>query len=251
MDAGAPLKPAAASVFGIAADWTVDSSSRERITSGNESLIGNPFADLDAFANVALNYRRVKRGENAFRAGDKFNAIYAVRSGFFKTGITDAVGRGQVIGFFMRGELFGLEGIGAGRYDGTATALEDSEIAVLPFALMEDMARKNPAMQRRLYAILSREIARDKGVMMLLGSMSAEARLATFLINLSTRFLRRGCSPSDFVLRMSRAEIGSYLGLKLETVSRLFSSFQKSGLLEVRQKHVRILDTKGLQRVLV
>jgi CRP/FNR family transcriptional regulator len=112
------------------------------------------------------------------------------------------------------------------------------------------MAREVPALQRRLYAVLSREIVRDHGVMMLLGSMRAEERLATFLINLSKRFLRRGYSSSDFHLRMTREEIGSYLGLKLETVSRLFSRFQEDGLIAVEQKHVRILDIAGLERVL-
>jgi CRP/FNR family transcriptional regulator len=154
------------------------------------------------------------------------------------------------MGFFMRGELFGLDGIGAAGYGCTASALEESEIVVLPFALMQAMARDNRIMQRQMHAVLSREIARGHGVMMLLGSMRAEARLASFLVNLSGRFVRRGYSPSDFVLRMTREEIGSYLGLKLETVSRAFSQFQKSGLLEVRQKHVFILDPKGLQRLL-
>lgn len=205
-------------------------------------------AELDAFPEVAFFRRRLKRGENVFHAGDRFNAIYAVRSGFFKTAKVDAAGREQVMGFFMRGELFGLDGIAAARYDNSASALEDSEIVVLPFALMEDMAREDRARQRQLHAILSREITRDHGVMMLLGKMSAEARLATFLFNLSVRFVRRGYSPSDFVLRMTREEMGSYLGLKLETVSRLFSEFQKSGLLEVQQKHVRILDPQGLLR---
>jgi CRP/FNR family transcriptional regulator len=153
------------------------------------------------------------------------------------------------MGFFMRGELFGLDGVGAMRYASTASALEDSEIVVLPFALMEEMAREDPAMQRQLHAVLSREITRDHGVMMLLGSMSAEARLASFLVNLSARFVRRGYSPCDLVLRMTREEIGSYLGLKLETVSRIFSKFQKTGLLEVQQKHVRILDPQGLKDV--
>ena len=160
------------------------------------------------------------------------------------------MGREQVIGFFMRGELFGLDGIAAGRYDSTAAALEDSEIAVLPFALMERMAEQNPAMQRELHAILSREIARDHGVMLLLGSMRAEERLATFLLNLSRRFVRRGYSSSEFHLRMTRKEIGSYLGLKLETVSRLFSLFQEKGLIKAHHKHVSIVDIAGLERVL-
>jgi CRP/FNR family transcriptional regulator, anaerobic regulatory protein len=150
----------------------------------------------------------------------------------------------------MGGELLGLDGIGGGAYSGTATALEDSEVCVLPYSLIEEMAREIPSLQRHLHAVLAREIVRDHGVMLLLGSMSAEQRLSTFLINLSKRFTRRGYSASDFHLRMTREEIGSYLGLKLETVSRLFSQFQKMALIEVEQKHVRILDIAGLQRVL-
>jgi CRP/FNR family transcriptional regulator, anaerobic regulatory protein len=248
MAAGVPRK--AASVSFIHADRTVDPSDRDRISPGSESPISSPLADLNVFANAGLSWRRVKRGETAYLTGDKFNAIYGVRSGFFKVGNVDAKGREQVMGFFMRGELFGLEGISAGRYGGTATALEDSEIAVLPFPLMESMAQENPAMQRELHVILSREIARDHGVMMLLGSMTAEERLATFLLNLSKRFMRRGYSPSEFHLRMTREEIGSYLGLRLETVSRLFSLFQERGLMETQYKRVCIVDIAGLERVL-
>jgi CRP/FNR family transcriptional regulator len=112
------------------------------------------------------------------------------------------------------------------------------------------MAREVPSLQRHLHAVLAREIVRDHGVMMLLGSMRAEERLATFLINLSKRFMRRGYSASDFHLRMTREEIGSYLGLKLETVSRLFSAFQKDGHIDVQQKHVRIVSIAGLQSLL-
>ena len=188
--------------------------------------------------------------EALFHAGDPFNAIYAVRSGFFKSSIVDDGGREQVTGFHMGGELLGMEGIGAGRYNGTATALEDSEVCVMPYALIEDMAHEIRPLQRHLQAVMAREIVREQGVMMLLGSMRAEERLAVFLLNLSQRFTARGFSKSDFVLRMTREEIGSYLGLKLETVSRLFSQFQKDGLIEVNQKHVRILDIEGLDRVL-
>ncbi|HYL88486.1 MAG TPA: helix-turn-helix domain-containing protein [Burkholderiales bacterium] len=190
------------------------------------------------------------RGEVAFHLGDPFSAIYAVRSGFFKTTNTDDSGREQVVGFVMLGELFGLDGLASATYSCTALALEDSEIIVLPFALLQDLARENPAMQHQLHQVLSREITRDYGMMMLLGSMKAEARLASFLINLSQRFVRQGYSPSDFNLRMTRNEIGSYLGLKLETVSRLFSQFQKDGLLKVEQKHIRIVDPRGLQKML-
>jgi len=206
--------------------------------------------DLQRVENIVYARRRVKRGEALFNAGDEFKAVYAIRSGFFKSSVVDGEGREQVTGFFMGGELLGMDGLGAGAYNGTAIALEDSEVCILPYALIEEMAREVPALQRHLHAVLAREIVRDHGVMMLLGSMRAEERLATFLLNLSKRFVRRGYSACDFHLRMTREEIGSYLGLKLETVSRLFSQFQDDGLIEVQQKHVRILDIAGLERAL-
>lgn len=182
--------------------------------------------------------------------GDPFGAIYTVRSGFLKTATVDGLGHVQVVGFFMRGEYFGLDGLGSASYNCTASALEDSEIIALPFPLMQDLARENRAMQHQLHQLLSREITRDHGMMMLLGSMSAEARVASFLMNLSARLVRRGYSPSDFILRMTREDIGSYLGLRLETVSRIFSAFHKNGLLQVEQKHVCIVDPNGLQHLL-
>jgi CRP/FNR family transcriptional regulator len=206
--------------------------------------------DLERVENIVYARRRIKRGEALFNAGAEFNALYAIRSGFFKTSVLDGEGREQVTGFFMGGELVGLDGLGGGAYNGTAIALEDSEVCVLPYALIEEMSRNVPALQRHLHAVLAREIVRDHGVMLLLGSMRAEERLAAFLLNLSKRFTARGYSRSEFNLRMTREELGSYLGLKLETVSRLFSAFQKDGLMEVQQKYVRIRDVPGLEQVL-
>jgi len=207
------------------------------------------FADLGAFAQITFPCRRVRRGQTAFRIGDPFSAIYAVRWGFFKSTDVHEMGHEQVVGFSMRGDLLGLDGVGLESYNCTATALEDSEIIVLPFARLQELARTNQAMQRQLHAMLSREITRNHGMMMLLGSMCAEARLASFLAGLSARFVQQGYSASDFILRMTRKDIGSYLGLKLETVSRVFSEFHRRGLLKVEKKHVRILDAEGLQRV--
>ncbi len=204
-------------------------------------------SDMARVEQLVFARRRLKRGDFLFKAGDEFNSLYAIRSGFLKTTVLNADGREQVTGFQMGGELLGLDGIGGGRYNGNAVALEDSEVCVLPFALIEELGREIPAIQRNLHSVLSREIVRDHGVMMLLGSMSAEERLAAFLLNLSRRFTARGYSASDFHLRMTREEIGSYLGLKLETVSRLFSRFHADGLIEVQQKHVRILDIPGLE----
>jgi len=205
--------------------------------------------DMARIEQVVFARRRLKRGDSLFKAGDPFNALYAIRSGFLKTTVLNADGREQVTGFQMAGELLGLDGIGSGRYNGNAVALEDSEVCVLPFALIEELGREIPAIQRNLHSVLSREIVRDHGVMMLLGSMSAEERLGAFLLGLSRRFTARGYSASDFHLRMTREEIGSFLGLKLETVSRLFSRFQADGLIEVQQKHVRIVDIPGLENL--
>jgi CRP/FNR family transcriptional regulator, anaerobic regulatory protein len=206
--------------------------------------------DLERAQTIVYARRKVRRGESIFCAGDEFKAIYAIRSGFFKTSVVDGEGREQVTGFFMGGELLGLDGIGTGSHNGTAVALEDSEVCVMPYARVEEMAREIPALQRHLHSVLAREIVRDHGVMMLLGSMRAEERLAAFLTNLSKRLLRRGFSSCEFHLRMTREEIGSYLGLKLETVSRLFSQFQKEGLIDVEQKHVRIKDAERLGQIL-
>jgi CRP/FNR family transcriptional regulator len=205
--------------------------------------------DLARVEVIVQARRRIRRGEVLLNAGDPFGSLYAIRSGFFKSSVLDDEGREQVTGFFMGGEILGLEGIGAGCYNGTVTALEDSEVCVMPFATIEELALHVRPLQRHLHAVLAREIVRDHGVMMLLGSMCAEERLAVFLLNLSQRFTARGYSPSDFNLRMTREEIGSYLGLKLETVSRAFSRFQEIGLISVQQKHIRIVDIGSLKKI--
>jgi len=201
---------------------------------------------LDSLIRIRRTYRK---GEHAYRAGDPFDSLFAVRSGFFKTTLLNEDGRDQVTGFHMAGELMGLDGISTDEHPCDAVALEDSEICVIPFARLEELSRETPSLQRHLHKIMSREIVSDQSVMMLLGTMRAEERLAAFLLNLSQRMTARGYSPSEFYLRMTREEIGSYLGLKLETVSRVFSRFQNDGLIAVQQKHIRILDIPKLRTV--
>ena len=193
--------------------------------------------------------RTVRHGDTLFRAGDPFAALYAVRTGFFKTRVSSQDGRDQVTGFQMAGELLGLDGISADRHTCDAVALEDSQVCVIPFARLEALSREFPELQRQFHKIMSREIVRDLGVMLVLGSMRAEERLAAFLLNLTDRLQARGFSASALVLRMSRGEIGSFLGLKLETVSRAFSKFQDGGMLEVKHRHVRVLDASALRRL--
>jgi len=206
--------------------------------------------EADRVDDMVYTRRRVKRGEYLYRPGDKFGSIYAVRSGFFKTVQTLEDGREQVAGFQMAGEIMGMDGIGPDAHVLSAIALEDSEVCVIPYSRLESLGEEMHELRRQFHKAMSREIVREHGVMLLLGTMRAEERLAAFLLNLSQRFAARGYSPSEFNLRMTREEIGSHLGLKLETVSRAFSRFQEDGLISVQLKDIRILDVEGLRGVM-
>ncbi len=206
--------------------------------------------ELKRFDDLVANRRRLKRGEHLYRAGQPFDSIYAIHSGFFKTDVLMEDGRDQVTGFQMTGELLGLDGISTEVHSCNAVALEDSEVCIIPFSHLESLSREIHTLQKHFHKVMSREIVRDHGVMLLLGTMRAEERLAAFLLNLSQRFTARGYSPAEFYLRMTREEIGSYLGLKFETVSRAFSRFQEEGLVAVQQKHIRILNIPGLKRLM-
>jgi CRP/FNR family transcriptional regulator len=149
----------------------------------------------------------------------------------------------------MAGELLGLDGIGDATHSCDAVALEDSQVCVIPFGRLEELAQEFAGLQREFHRVMSREIVRDHGVMLLLSSMTAEERVAAFLLNLAGRLEARGFSPSAFVLRMTRAEIGAYLGLKLETVSRAFSKLHDDGVLAVHQREVRIVDAAALRQL--
>ncbi|MBK9392435.1 MAG: fumarate/nitrate reduction transcriptional regulator Fnr [Uliginosibacterium sp.] len=194
--------------------------------------------------------RKIKRGQQIFRAGDPFEALYAIRIGFFKTDILTEEGLEQVTGFHMAGEIIGMDGISNDYHVCNATALEDSEICIMPYDQLEELSRHIKSLQQQFHKFMSREIVRDQSLMILLGSMRAEERIAAFLLNLSQRMRVRGYSASEFHLRMTREEIGSYLGLKLETVSRAFSKFHDEGLIGVQQKYIRILNAEGLKALL-
>ena len=191
----------------------------------------------------------VKRGTALFRTGDPFTSLYAIRSGFFKTCVGTEDGRGQVTGFQMAGEILGLDGIAADVHTCDAVALEDTEVCALPFDRIEEISREVQALQHHVHKLMSREIVREHGVMLLLGNMRAEERLAAFLLNLLQRLQLRGFSSSDLVLRMTREEIGSYLGLTLETVSRTFSKFAEDGVITVNQRQVHIENATALKQL--
>ena len=205
--------------------------------------------DLERLDDLVATRRKIKKGTTLFSNGEKFTSLYAIRTGFFKTCLASEDGRDQVTGFQMAGEIIGLDGIVNDQHSCDAIALEDAEVCVMPFDRIEEISREVTALQHHVHKIMSREIVREHGVMLLLGSMRAEERLAAFLLNLVQRLHSRGFSQTELVLRMTREEIGSYLGLKLETVSRTFSKFVDDGIVEVNQRHVKILNAEALQRL--
>lgn len=211
--------------------------------------LGLSLKDIDRLEDMVASRKRIRRGEPLFRAGDRFDAIYAIRLGFLKSSVMSSDGREQVTNFHMSGELIGLDGIANDVHSCDVIALEDTEVCVIPYERILAASNEMHDYNTHFHKILSREIIRQHGLMLLLGSMHAEERLAAFLLNLSHRFESRGYSRSEFVLRMTRAEIGSYLGLKLETVSRVLSRFSHDGLIVVNQKHVQILNPEGLRAI--
>ncbi len=210
-------------------------------------LTADELCQLEALVD---EHRRIKRGERLYATGSPFEALYTVRLGSLKTSVLFEDGREQVTGFHMLGELIGLDGISTDTHNCSAYALEDSEVCLLPFSRLEEFARTIPAMQHHVHRLLSTEIVREQHNMLMLGTMRAEEKLASFLLDLSDRYLKRGYSASEFVLRMTREEIGSFLGLKLETVSRLFSRFQEAGLIIAQQKYIKLLDPTGLRQLI-
>jgi CRP/FNR family transcriptional regulator len=206
--------------------------------------------EMNELDSIITQARPIKRGEALYRAGEPFRSLFAIRLGFFKASVISEDGREQVTGFHMSGELMGMDAISTDVHTCDAIALEDSEVCELPFNDVEELSRDVPILQRHLYKVMSREIVRDHGVMLLLGNMKAEERLAAFLLNLSQRFATRGYSSTSFHLRMTREEIGSYLGLKLETVSRTLSKFQEQGFIKVQNRLIELENIDSLKKLL-
>ena len=209
--------------------------------------IGLTSAEMQSLDELSMQKRSFSRGDYLYRSGDKFRSLFAINSGSFKTRVLHEDGREQVTGFQMTGEIIGLDAISTDVHTCEAIALENSGVCELPFHKLESLSRDIPSLQHHLHKIMSREIVRDQGIMLLLGSMRAEERLAAFLLTLSQRYAARGLSPTRFQLRMSRQEIGSYLGLKLETISRAFSHFQDCGIITVKVRAIEIINLAALQ----
>lgn len=205
--------------------------------------------DMDRLDQIIGRRRKVARGSTLFRIGDSFQNLYAIRLGHFKAYQVNRDGAEQITGFQMAGELLGMDAISTDLHHCTAVALEDSEVCEVPFGSLQQLLADMPALLRHFHRMMSQEITREQSVMLLLGNMQATQRFAAFLVNLSSRYEARGYSPHSFQLRMSREEIGNYLGLTIESISRLLSKFKKEGLLRVSNREIELLDPVKLKAI--
>ncbi|QXH64216.1 fumarate/nitrate reduction transcriptional regulator Fnr [Pseudomonas azerbaijanorientalis] len=205
--------------------------------------------EIERLDTLIVQRLKVKKGATLYRAGDPLRSLYAVRIGSFKTSVLSVDGREQVTGFQIPGEMLGLDAISTDLHACNAVALEDSEVCPIHFAHLEKLARELPSLQHNLNKILSREIVRDHDMLMMLGNMNSDERLAAFLLNWSQRLNTRGYSSTSFVLKMRREEIGSYLGLRLETICRGIAHLRDQGLVEINGRDVKILNMDGLKQL--
>ena len=204
--------------------------------------------ELDEFNSIVKHSKKINRGDYLYQAGDKFNSIYVIRSGSIKTFIDDVEGREQILGFYIQGDVLALDGTTLNVYPTTAQALETTYVCEIQFARYMELAVEIPALYQQLLMQMSRQIRDEEKHTLLIGTKSAEQRLATLLLNFSNRYAARGFSKNEFYLHMSRRDIGNYLSAAMETVSRLFSRLQASGLIEVHGKLIQIKDINKLQR---
>ena len=204
-------------------------------------------ADLDRLEDIIKRSHPLKKNEIAFHQGDKFQAIYAIRAGSVKTYSVADDGSEQITGFYLPGELVGLDAISEDCHPCTAKALETTSYCEIPFGQLEHLSAELPSLQHQLLKIMSKEITHDANLLMLLGKKTADERLASLLLSLSARLSSRGFSATEFNLSMSRNDIASYLGLAVETVSRLFTRFQEQGLIKVDGKFVQLLTIDDIK----
>ena len=202
---------------------------------------------LDA---IVERNRPYTKGEHLYRQGDEFKSVYAVRSGSFKSYYVSDSGRGRVTGFYLPGEIIGMDGIASEKYSNTTTALEHSSICEIPFSQLERLSQVLPNMQHHFFSIMADEIAKDQQVHTLHSSYTAEERTASFLLGLSARYTRVSLSPTRFLLPMTRGDIGEYLGLTVETVSRIFTALQKKGYISVDNREIELKDIDSLRSII-
>lgn len=205
--------------------------------------------DIEALDRLIRRRRQLRKGEFLYRVSEPLKALFAIRSGSLKTIGLMEDGRAQITGFHLAGELLGIDAINSEQHTVTAEAMEKAEVCEIPFGELEQLAHEVPGLQRQLLRIMSREIVRDEQLLMMLGRMSAEERLASSLISFLRRRQRRGQPENSFKLGMSRQDLGDYLGLALETVSRLFSRFQEERMITIQGRNVCLLDVDRLESI--
>lgn len=211
--------------------------------------LGMPEPELNKLDDLIQERIRLKKGSVLFHLADPVDAVYALRSGSLKTQLEDATGQVQITGFLLPGEIAGMDGLLNNTHVSHAIALEDSEVCVMRLDDFDQLSTQLPMLQVQLRRLMSKEINRAHSIMMTLGALRSEQRLAAFLLNMSDRLTALGYSPYEFILRMSREEIGNFLGLTLETVSRLFSRFAREGLLDIHQRDVKLLNLPALHQL--
>ncbi|MDP6653098.1 MAG: fumarate/nitrate reduction transcriptional regulator Fnr [Gammaproteobacteria bacterium] len=206
--------------------------------------------EIHQLDEIVERNRPYKKGDHLYRQSDEFKSVYAVRSGSFKSYVLSDTGQGRVTGFFLPGEIIGMDGIASKHYANSTQALEHSSICEIPFSQLEKLSHQLPNLQHHFFAIMGNEIAKDQQIHTLLSSYTAEERTASFLLGLSNRYARVSLSPSRFLLPMTRSDIGEYLGLTVETVSRIFTALQRKGLIEVNNREIELLDIETLRQII-
>lgn len=207
--------------------------------------------DLDQISDVILRNQPLHKGDYLYRSNDPFSSIYAVRAGSVKSTYLSEEGEEQITGFYLPGEILGMDGLDTNTHRNSAIALETSAICEIPFNKLEELSQKIPSLQRHFFQLMSREITNDQQLITLLNKGSAEQRIAALLLSLSSRYQRRQLSPTEFLLPMSRTELGNYLGLTIETVSRVFSRLQKEKLIEANRRAISLLDISQLRSLAI
>ncbi|PCJ26268.1 MAG: Crp/Fnr family transcriptional regulator [SAR86 cluster bacterium] len=206
-------------------------------------------SEVHQLDEIVERNRPYKKGDHLYRQSDEFKSVYAVRSGSFKSYVLSDNGQGRVTGFFLPGEIIGMDGISSKKYANSTSALEHSSICEIPFVQLERLSHQLPNLQHHFFAIMGNEIAKDQQIHTLLSSYTAEERTASFLLGLSSRYARVSLSPTRFLLPMTRSDIGEYLGLTVETMSRIFTALQRKGLIAVNNREVELLDIEALRAI--
>ena len=192
---------------------------------------------------------KLMKGEYLYKQGDPFIYLFSIRYGSLKTQLFLEDGRSQIVGFHLPGEILGLDGISHGLHQSEAIALEDTELCVMKFSVLEQLCKEISVLQQHLYKIFSKEISLDHRHLLTLGTLNGEEKIAYFFVYLSERLAKRGLPPTDFHLAMGREEIGDYLGMKIETVSRILAKLNLAKIIEIKNKELKILNLQELHRL--